>query len=178
MTALWLVLFIGGLLLSVRVMLAGVIKTSGALAAGPGDEGLHTVLPMVGSFCTVAGIVGYLLARAKPESGHWPFSVALSAAFLAAVCTRVLVLRSSSSKGYDPEDDLRFRFQGHVARVVESIAPGRPGRVLFQGSSGQCNLRALALDGRSVAVGVEVVIERIENDVAIVEPWSTVEERL
>src|SRR5690242_669277 len=103
MTAFWLILFISGLLLAVRVMLAGVIGTSETSPAGPEDERPHTVLPMVASFCTVAGIAGYLLARARPGSSNWPFGAALGTAFLAAIATRVLVLRSSSGKGYDPE---------------------------------------------------------------------------
>jgi membrane protein implicated in regulation of membrane protease activity len=39
-------------------------------------------------------------------------------------------------------------------------------------------LRARSLDDASVDEGTEVVIERIEGDLAYVEPWVQVEERL
>jgi hypothetical protein len=39
-------------------------------------------------------------------------------------------------------------------------------------------VRARSVDGAPVAVGDEVVIERIENDVAYVESWSVVEGRI
>jgi hypothetical protein len=37
---------------------------------------------------------------------------------------------------------------------------------------------ALSLDGTAVAAGTEVVIDRLEEGVAYVEPWVQVEQRL
>jgi hypothetical protein len=39
-------------------------------------------------------------------------------------------------------------------------------------------VRARTIDGRGVAAGEEVCIERIEDEVAFVELWATVEQRL
>jgi len=68
--------------------------------------------------------------------------------------------------------------QGHVARVVTSIAAGHEGRISFDYGSERRTLRARSLDDVAVDEGTEVVIERIEGDLAYVEPWLQVEQRL
>ena len=40
------------------------------------------------------------------------------------------------------------------------------------------SLSALGLEGEALAAGTEVVIERVENGHAYVEPWLQVEKRL
>jgi hypothetical protein len=178
MTVLWLLLLVVGLLLSVLVMIAGVARSPDATGADPDGMRLRTWLPMVAAFCTVSGMVGYVLTHFRHDAGLRPGLLAAGAAVLAVVVVRAVVRWSSSSTEPDPSTDPRFRFQGHVARVVEMIGPDRPGRIVFQADSRQYQLRATSLDGASVAAGVEVVIERIDDDLATVEPWSRVEERL
>jgi hypothetical protein len=39
-------------------------------------------------------------------------------------------------------------------------------------------VRARGLDERALAIGTDVVIERIEDDLAYVEAWAEVEKRL
>jgi hypothetical protein len=178
MTVLWLIVLTVGLLLSVRVMIAGVASTEDATGGPAHRPTSRMFLPLFAAFCTVSGLVGYLMTHFAHLDGVWPFVAAIGAAAIAMLIVRLLVRWSASAAGPDPEDDPRFRFQGHVARVVEAIAPERPGRIVFQTVSGQLDLRATALDGATVALGAEVVIERIDDDVAIVEPWARVEERL
>jgi hypothetical protein len=83
---------------------------------------------------------------------------------------------------HDP-DDPRFRWQGTVAVVTAAIPPGGEGSITFQPSGvaddGPRTTRARAIDEGAIADGVEVCIERIDDDgVAIVERWALVEARL
>ena len=105
-------------------------------------------------------------------------AVAVGAALIAAVVVGGLVRWSSSAAHQDSNDDPRFRFQGHVARVVEAIAGDRPGRITFEVDSRHYDLRATAIDGGQVAAGTEVVIEHIADDLATVDLWSRIEDRL
>jgi membrane protein implicated in regulation of membrane protease activity len=75
-------------------------------------------------------------------------------------------------------DDERYVLQGHVAQVVSSIEAGSEGVISFEYGDERRTLRARSLDDVSVAEGTEVVIERIEGDLAFVEPWLQVEQRL
>ena len=75
-------------------------------------------------------------------------------------------------------DDERYVLQGHVARVVSSINSGSEGRITFDVGAEHRTLRARSLDDAAVDEGTEVIIERIEGDLAFVEPWIQVEQRL
>ncbi|HEV8217775.1 MAG TPA: hypothetical protein VGP95_18115, partial [Gemmatimonadaceae bacterium] len=75
-------------------------------------------------------------------------------------------------------DDERYVLQGHIARVTKSIRPEVDGEVAFEVEGERRVLRARGIDQGSLEVETEVVIERIEEDVAFVEPWAEVEKRL
>src|SRR6185503_8869415 len=95
------------------------------------------------------------------------------------------VKRSAAIPSSDPEDDPRYRFQGHIARVTAAIEGASPGRITFDFDGTRYDLgaewspEAVGFErGNFGVVGDEVVIERIEGDVAYVEPWTVVEQRL
>jgi hypothetical protein len=78
----------------------------------------------------------------------------------------------------DP-DDPRYVLQGHVATVTAAIGPnGGEGEIAYVVEGARHTVRARGLDGSTAERGTEVVIERIENDIAYVEPWVEVEKRL
>jgi membrane protein implicated in regulation of membrane protease activity len=105
--------------------------------------------------------------------------IAASAIGLAAtLLTRWLVAKSEAMPVEHDVDDERYVLQGHVAEVVSSITPASEGLISFEYGNERRTLRARSLDDASVNVGTEVVIERIEGDVAYVEPWLQVEQRL
>ena len=101
-----------------------------------------------------------------------------------------LVKSSAAIPSSDPEDDPRYRFQGHVARITKAIeAKGtdgvETGRIAFSfdGKTYELNARwspeAGTFERQSLGLADnEVVIERVDGDVAFVEPWTVVEERL
>jgi membrane protein implicated in regulation of membrane protease activity len=75
-------------------------------------------------------------------------------------------------------DDERYILQGHLARVTKPIREGVDGEVEFDIGVEHRVLAARSFDDGALPAGTEVVIERIENDIAYVEAWMEVEKRL
>jgi len=172
------VLFLAGLLLAVRVMFFGVQRRL--------DENhlRHRRWPLALAAFLVA--VGALLYARFEVTFGWITAVLLIGS-AAGAGAWWLVQHSASIPSTDPEDDPRYRFQGHVARVTEAIATGTDGstrgRITFRFDDKDHDLAARWTPGNWEGQGFgrtdsEVVIERVEDDVAYVEPWSVVEERL
>ena len=178
--------FLGGLLLAVRVMFFGVQRKID-------EERLaHRRWPLaLAAFLTVSGAILY----ATSDRVVTPALVmlVLASGLAAGAGAWWLVQRSASIPSTDPEDDPRFRFQGHVARVVKPLGEGPgDGRITFEIDGRQLDLdarwsvtgewaeSARSVEDRATAggVGAEVVIEVVEGTVAYVEPWKVVEERL
>ncbi|HYC52710.1 MAG TPA: hypothetical protein VEB19_16475 [Gemmatimonadaceae bacterium] len=173
--------FLAGLLLWVRVMFFGVRKEIAENVLS------HRKWPLaLSAFLIVAGAMAYWRAD-EPLTPGWA-GVILAAAGLAGAGAWMLVVKSAAIPSTDPEDDPRYRFQGHVARVVEPIvaAGNIAGRITFEfdGRRHEFGARwspeAELPDGQSTtaAVGSEVVIEFVDGDTAFVEPWVVVEKRL
>ena len=68
--------------------------------------------------------------------------------------------------------------QGQLAVVTREIRPGNSGEIRYEAFGRQVNIPALTVSGNQVSAGSEVVIDRIENGVAIVEEWAVVEQRI
>jgi murein DD-endopeptidase MepM/ murein hydrolase activator NlpD len=174
--------FLAGLLLWVRVMFFGVRRQVGEHVLH------HRRWPLaLSAFLVVAGVLGYWRAGTAMSTG-WAILI-LSAAALAGLGAWMLVAKSAAIPSTDPEDDPRYRFQGHVARVVKPITgvvADAPGRITFQfdGRTYEFGARwapEADLGGGQLAsapVDSEVVIEFIDGDMAFVEPWVVVEKRL
>jgi hypothetical protein len=75
-------------------------------------------------------------------------------------------------------DDERYVLQGSLGRVVAPIGSKSAGQVSLESSGHKEILPARGIDDQTMPVGTEVVIERIEDGVAYVEDWATVEKRL
>ena len=175
MTVVYIGAFITGLLIAVGIMLFGIERkpTSGS------DSTTNTVrhwLPLFAAFAAAFGIAGYSLSKVLPGSGALVAGVAVG--LLVALLTAWVVAKSASMPVEHDVDDERYVLQGHVARVVTCIQAGREGEISFDYGDERRTLRARSLDDASVDVGTEVVIERIEGDLAFVEPWLQVEQRL
>ena len=171
--------FLGGLLLAVRVMFFGVQRRVSE------DRPAHRRWPLaLAAFLATSGAVQYAVSR-EGRVTPTAFALVVLSGLAAGLGAWWLVQRSAAAPSSDPDDDPRYRFQGHVARVIEPIGDGsdpRGGRIAF------------VFDGRRHAffarwtpetagspvgqAGSEVVIERVEGDLAYVEPWTVVEERL
>ena len=70
--------------------------------------------------------------------------------------------------------DERYVLQGHLARVTRPINGAVNGEIAFEVEGRRQIATATSLDGTSIAVDAEVVIERLENGIAYVERWTTI----
>jgi hypothetical protein len=168
-------LFLGGLLLWIRVMFFGVQKRI------DDDIVAHRGWPFAGSASLV--VMGVMLYARPVVTPGWIVTVAL-VGLIAGLGAWWFVKRSAAIPSTDPEDDPRYRFQGHVARVTQAIEGNGAtptGRIAFIFEGKRIELRANWSPEGTKGTGrvdEEVVIERIEDDLAYVEPWAEVEGRL
>lgn len=173
MTVLFVASLIIGLLLGVRVMLYGVERPREQHPEGERSFRLSPAIFV--AFFVVFGISGYAARRrAEPV----PLVVGLVAGIVAAVAAARLVRRWWQVVPEHDVDDERYVLQGQLAQVVTAIDPGGVGQIEFQVDAQHRRLSARGIGGEPLAVGTEVVIERIEDGVAYVEAWSEVEQRL
>jgi len=176
MTVLFLACFIGGLLLTVRIMIYGVERPREAHPSGERSFRLSPAL--IATFSVVFGATGYALTNRDTGS---PLSRLLISAGLGALAAFVAARLVSRWWTVTPEhdvDDERYVLQGHLARVTKPIQAGVEGEVSFEFANDRRVLRARSLDEGALAMGTDVVIERIEDDLAYVEAWAEVEKRL
>lgn len=175
--------FLLGLLLGTRVMFFGVQRREGF------EVLYHRKWPAaLAAFLIAAGVALYFQAGNLTTAA---IAIALIAGAVAGAGAWVLVVKSASLGASDPEDDPRYRFQGHVARVVTPIVgasgTGAPlGEITFEFDGRRYGFAArwapeADLGGGTLAtapVDTEVVIEYVDGDVAFVEPWAVVEKRI
>jgi membrane protein implicated in regulation of membrane protease activity len=176
MTILYLVSFIGGLLLAVRVMIFGVER---ARADHPAGERTFRLSPAVIAVTAVVfGVAGYVLDR--PSIGGPVRSVSMAAllAVISGMATARWVRRWWSITPEHEVEDVRYQLQGHLAQVTKPIEIDQPGEVTFELAGERRVLRARHFEQGALAAGTDVVIERIEDEVAYVEAWQEVEKRL
>jgi hypothetical protein len=175
MTYLFLATFIAGLLLGVRVMFFGAERRLQLSADG---LPLRRSEPAIIGFLLMFGIAGYLLTRTGTVSpGLGTVLAALLGIVWAVLVTRLAVATARVQPEHDP-DDPRFVLQGHVAIVASAIPADGEGSITFSEAGAQRTTRARTIDGSAIAEGEEVCIERLEDDVAFVELWAIVEQRL
>ena len=164
-----------GLIAAVWVMLYGVERPR-----APGDESPRSFAAwpaLLATFCFVTGIVGYLVNRFGPGRESMAL-IAVGAGALATVAARQAIASWWTVVPEHDVDDERYVLQGSLGRVVAAIGGGVAGQISLESSGQQQVLPAKAIDDQTMAVGTEVVIERIEDGVAYVEDWATVEKRL
>ena len=76
-----------------------------------------------------------------------------------------------------PQDDPEV-IAGIVARVTSAIGSAAAGDVAFTIDGSRRIVSAQSVDGAPIQAGADVVIERIDNQMAWVERWESVEARL
>jgi hypothetical protein len=62
--------------------------------------------------------------------------------------------------------------------VTAPIPAEGEGKITFSEAGADRTIRARAIDGTAIDEGQEVCIERVEDEVAFVELWAIVEQRL
>lgn len=186
MTSVFLVAFVGGLVLNVVLVIRGTERWTGTDLARRLDAvgrelrlgriSLRT--PVAASLFSAFGLTGYLLRRYT----QWPLPITVAFAALGAglaVASSVLIVRrwAASQANADVTDE-RYVLQGQLATVVEGSGHSSRARVEYQIDARRFVVAAESLDGEPLAIGNDVVIDRFEDGVAFVEDWSRVEQRL
>jgi membrane protein implicated in regulation of membrane protease activity len=105
-------------------------------------------------------------------------AIAFGSGALAAIAAARLVSRWWKVTPEHDVDDERYILQGHVGRVTKPIRADVDGEVMFEIGTEARMMRARSFDESAMSAGTEVVIERVEGDVAYVEAWREVEKRL
>ena len=166
-------LLIVGMALGILVTFFGIERRRGDEVRRPHPA---ISLPSLAAAMTAWGLLGYLLARAGVAT-RWTVAVASGSAVLAWFGMSALLAKWALKAPLHDPHEMAEMLQGHVALVTAGIGE-EPGTITYQLQGRTHVVRARSLDGRPVREGTEVVIERIEDDVAYVEPWSLVEKRL
>jgi membrane protein implicated in regulation of membrane protease activity len=179
LTVVFVAALILGLLLAVRAMLLGVERRRTPYGApSPATPSVRFSTPVVSAFAVTFGAAGYLLTRPGRMSAGAGTIVALLVGTIAGTFVVRVVRRAAAFVPEHDPDDPRYVLQGHVATVTTPIGPGSDGEIAYVVEGTRHTVRARGLDGSIADRGVEVVIERIEDNVAYVEPWVEVEKRL
>jgi hypothetical protein len=178
MIVLFIASLILGLLYGVRVMLFGVERPRALDATDPAERSFRRSPPVIAAFAVAFGVSGYALQRATSLGSGMSFAVAVGLGGAAAALAAQLVRQWWAAVPAHDVDDERYVLQGHLARVTAPIAASVEGEITFEVEGRRHVARARSIDDAAVAADTEVVIERIENDVAYVESWLEVEKRL
>jgi membrane protein implicated in regulation of membrane protease activity len=179
LTAIFVAALILGLLLAVRSMLLGVERRRVPLGAqAPSTPSVRFSTPVVSAFALAFGAAGYLLTRPGRMGLAAGTLVALLIGGIAGTLAVRIVRRAAAFVPEHDPDDPRYVLQGHVATVTAPIRADGEGEIAYVVEGGRYTVRARGLDGSTAEQGSEVVIERIEDGVAYVEPWVEVEKRL
>jgi len=174
MSAVFLIAFIAGLLLAVRIMFFGAERRMRVADAMP----LRRSEPAISAFLVMFGVAGYLLTRSGRLSAVGGTGAALVlGALWAALVTHLAIATARVKPEHDP-DDPRYVLQGYVAMVTAAIPPDGEGSIMYGEGGERRSLRARSIDGEAIEEGLEVCIERVEDGVAFVELWALVEARL
>ncbi len=165
--------FLAGLLLSVRVMVAGV-----ELSRGAEQSIVRSRWATLAGALTLSGFLGAVSVRLSP-SAALVGALVLGGVVVGALSAQFIVSRAVAIPPGDHGFDARFALQGVPAMVVDSIPANGDGFVqLPAGREAGTPIRARSVDGSAIARGEEVGVERIESGVAFVEVWSAIEARL
>jgi hypothetical protein len=185
---LFLVAFWLGLLTGVLAMFFGVERQGGERPAPvPGVGGIEGMrrtisarlnVPSVAAFATLFGATGYLLTRYTRLGPIGRVLIAAPVGVAGVVGAIALIAKWAVPSAMQEEVDERYLLQGHLALVTRAIGAGGRGEIRYDEGGASYMVPAASLEGIPLEEDTEVVIERIEDGVAYVEPWARVEKRL
>jgi uncharacterized membrane protein YphA (DoxX/SURF4 family) len=171
----FLAAFVTGLLLAVFAMLHGVERMRARRMRVPSP---FFNLPAVAAFAVGFGAVGYPLAS-RTRLPAWSVLLIAIASGALAISGMITLLAQWALRGVVTSSaSTQHEIQGQPAVVTRTIAPSAPGEISYHHLGTEVKLPARALGTKSLPTGAEVVIDRIEDGVALVEEWAVVEQRL
>ncbi len=168
----FLSIFVAGLAAAVYAMLHGMERRSKRERR---PSAIFNA-PIVAAFAIVFGAVGYLLVTRTVLSAPAIFLIAgVSAIGIMIGAIVGLSYWALPYAGIPTDDDST---QGMIAVVTRAISSSARGEISFQHEGVQRVIAAESLLGTEIPVHSEVVIDTINDGVAHVEAWSSVEQRL
>jgi hypothetical protein len=168
----FLLVFMAGLGAAVYTMLLGVTPSPAARATT--KVGMLTA-PSVAAFAIVFGAVGNLCTTRTTLTPFVIFVIAFAAGAVTIPVSAPILARVARSRKTSGED---FDVEGQLATVVSPLSDVSPGDVVYNRDGHEVTQRAVNLVSGVLAAGHEVVIDRIQDGIAYVEAWETVEKRL
>ena len=184
MTVTLLLASLGGLTLGVYSMIRGVERPDpNRVAAGSFRQATRTKShhPLPAAFAgglIGPGALGSVLMHTGVASIMTLTLVALVAGAARMTTATWIVARWMVPAARRELDDPRYVLQGTLARVMRTIPPKDLGAVSYELDDRRICVATRILDGSAIARDADVVIERLEDAIVYVEPWSRVEERL
>ncbi|HEV7387508.1 MAG TPA: hypothetical protein VGN73_02740 [Gemmatimonadaceae bacterium] len=171
----FLVSFIAGLLLAVYAMLHGVEQTRADRSRTPSP---FFNLPALAAFTVGFGAAGYPIATRTILPG-WSILLIAAATGALAISGMITLLARWALRG-PPADSLSAHeeIQGQLAVVTRNITITEPGEIRYELRGHEIRVAAKSLTPKTLATGEDVVIDRIEDGIALVEEWAVVERRL
>ncbi|HWV25159.1 MAG TPA: hypothetical protein VNZ58_13285 [Thermomicrobiales bacterium] len=174
--------FFFGLLFTIGVLVLGVADVEighdagadvGHDAGGHGDGLFHSLFNVsaILAFITWFGGVGYV---ARNGLGLWSWLAILigivgGVAGAAAVTWFIVKVLRNDDKGMNPAD---WEVVGVIGRVSSTVRPGGIGEIIYE-QNGSRHLAAAKTTGAvEIPRETEVVVMRIEQGVAVVEPFA------
>ena len=172
----FLTVFIGGLILAVFAMLHGLehMRRNRGRAPSPFFN-----LPAIAAFAVGFGAVGYPLAT-RTRLPAWAVALIAIGGGALAISGMISLLAFWALRGGKAAAELSDteELQGQLAVVTTQIGAGGTGEIAYEFHGEHKVVPARTIDGSAVPSGTDVVIDRIENNVAFVEAWAVVEQRL
>jgi hypothetical protein len=167
--------FVAGLVLAVFAMLHGVEHTRPKRTRAPSP---FFNLPAVAAFAVGFGAVGYPLAS-HTKLPVWSVLLIATASGALAISGTITLLATWALRGLATSSaSADHDIQGQLAVVTRSITPSAPGEISYDHLGTEVKMPARALGAKPLLTGAEVVIDRIDDGVALVEEWAVVEQRL
>lgn len=174
---LFLASFIGGLVLAVFAMLHGVEYARRRRNRSQRPSAFFN-LPAVAAFAVGFGAVGYPLAS-RTTLPAWGIVLIAIAGGALAITGMITLLAQWALRGLSaPFSAEEYEIQGQLAVVTRELTPAREGEISYDRLGKRELVPARSLGTTVIAIGSEVVIDRIEDGVAFVEEWTVVEQRL
>jgi hypothetical protein len=171
----YLIAFLAGLALAVHSMLHGAERWR--RKRSPRTSPVLNP-PTVAALLAAFGATGYLLTT-RTSLGIAVVLITSAVIASAAVAGMVFLMAKwalrAPANAIPPEEE---EIHGQVAVVSRTITPLEQGEISYFAWDVQHVLPASSVDGSMVEEGTEVVIDRLEDGVAVVELWSVVEQRL
>lgn len=184
-----LVILTAGLVLGVFAMLYGTERRASSMSGVLPHERTteHDVasepsplfnMASIGAYSVGFGLTGYLVAR--DTTWHIALQVVVAAMVGAVAMTlqSLLFARWAIPAARADHIDERFLLQGTLGHVVREIPVGGQGVIRYTLDGLEVELPAADMGHGALALGSDVVIDRVEQGVAYVELWALVEQRL